>query len=138
MSVLHVCEKNPPVVAPETSVADAIRKMLDDYVGAVVVVDSENVVAGIFTERDVLKSLALSGRDPETTPIRDLMTTPVELATEHTSEAEAVKVMLERQYRHLPVVDDNGRLLGMLSIRHVLEARIDELVHQLDVARRRP
>lgn len=137
MSVLSICEKNPPAVSPETSVAEAIRQMLDEHVGAVVVVDSENVVAGIFTERDVLRRLALSGRDPEKTPIRDMMTTAVELATEQTSEAEALKVMLERHYRHLPVVDNGGRLLGMLSIRHVLEVRIDELVQQLDVAQRR-
>ena len=137
MSVLHICELNPAAVSPETSVADAIRHMLDAHVGAVVVVDSAHVVAGIFTERDVLKRLALSGRDPATTAIREMMTTPVELATEQTSEAEALAIMLERHYRHLPVVDDHGRVLGMLSIRHVLEARIDELVQQLEAAQSR-
>jgi CBS domain-containing protein len=109
--------------------------MLDEHVGAVVVVDSQRVVAGIFTERDVLKRLALSGKDPAKTPIREMMTTPVELATEHTSEAEALAVMLERHYRHLPVVDNVGRLLGMLSIRHVLEARVDDLLKQLESAK---
>ncbi|MFB3813958.1 MAG: CBS domain-containing protein [Terriglobales bacterium] len=131
MSVLNICEQNPPTVAPQTSVADAIRRMLEDRSGAVTVVDEHRVVAGIFTERDVLKRVALSGRDPETTPVRDFMTTPVELATEETSEAEALQAMLERHYRHLPVVDHQGRLMGMLSIRHVLQARIDELVQQL-------
>jgi CBS domain-containing protein len=135
MSVLRICEQNPPAVSPETSVADTIRRMLEAHVGAVAVVDSDNVVAGIFTERDVMKRLALSGRDPHTAPVRDFMTTPVELATEETTEAEALSAMLEHHYRHLPVVDHCGRLLGMLSIRHVLEARIDELVQQLEVAR---
>jgi CBS domain-containing protein len=132
MSVLLICERNPAAVSPETSVADTIRHMLDAGVGAVAVVDSERVVAGIFTERDVLKRVALSGKDPAATPVCELMTTPVEMATEQTGEAEALAVMLERHYRHLPVVDNQGRLLGMLSIRHVLEARIDELVQQLD------
>jgi CBS domain-containing protein len=134
MSVLQICEQDPPAVAPESSVADAIGHMLDRHVGAVVVVDSARVVAGIFTERDVLKRLALSGRDPAQTQIREMMTTPVELATEETTEAEALAVMLERHYRHLPVVDNSGRLLGMLSIRHVLESRVDELIAQLSEA----
>ncbi len=135
MSVLDICDQNPPTVTPDTSVADAIRRMLAERVGAVTVVDANHVVAGIFTERDVLKRLALSGRDPSKTQVRELMTTPVELATEATSEAEALQVMLERHYRHLPVVDSKGVLLGMLSIRHVLQARIDELLHRLDNAK---
>jgi CBS domain-containing protein len=134
MSILQICERDPVAVPLETSVADAIRCMLKARVGAVVVVDSERVVAGIFTERDVLKRLALSGRNPDATPVREMMTTPVELATEETGEAEALAVMLERHYRHLPVVDHKGRLLGMLALRHVLEARIDDLVQRLEAA----
>jgi CBS domain-containing protein len=65
------------------------------------------------------------------------MTTPVEMATEQTTEAEALVTMLERHYRHLPVVDARGRILGMASIRHVLQARIDDLLRQLDDAKAR-
>jgi CBS domain-containing protein len=135
MSLLSICEKDPPTVPLEASAADAIRQMLEYHVGAVTVVDSNHIVAGIFTERDVMRRLSLSGRDPQQTPVREVMTTPVELATELTSEAEALSIMLERHYRHLPVVDPDGRLLGMLAMRHVLEARIDDLVHQLERAR---
>lgn len=137
MSLLQICEQHPPVVSPESTVADAIRLMLDERVGAITVVDSDNVVAGIFTERDVLRRLALSGRDPAATSIREVMTTPVELATEETTEAEALSVMLERHYRHLPIVDPQGRLLGMLSIRHLLFSRIDDLVRQLEAEKAR-
>jgi CBS domain-containing protein len=137
MSLLDICEQHPPVVSPEGTVAEAIRRMLDQHVGAIAVVDSEHVVAGIFTERDVLKRMSLSGRDPNTTPIREMMTTPVELATEQTTEVEALAVMVERHYRHLPIVDARGRLLGMLSIRHVLQARIDELLEQLEAEKTR-
>lgn len=132
MSLLNICEKDPPAVRLDATAADAIRQMLDRHVGAVTVVDSNGVVAGIFTERDVLRRLSLSGRDPQRTPVRDVMTTPVELATRLTSEAEALSIMLERHYRHLPVVDHNGCLIGMLAMRHVLQARIDELVTQLE------
>jgi len=73
-------------------------------------------VAGIFTERDVLRKLALSKLDPERTPVRDLMTTPVEMATQVTGAGEAMATMVERHFRHLPVVDGDGKLLGILSI----------------------
>jgi CBS domain-containing protein len=132
MSVLELCDTKPAAVSPEASVADAIRTMLDRHVGAVAVVDSEHRVAGIFTERDVLSKLALSKRDPESTPVRELMTTPVELATAETASSEAFVTMVEGHFRHLPVVDNNGKLLGMLSIRHLLEWRIEDLGRELD------
>lgn len=135
MSLLSICEQDPPTVSLDATTADAIREMLENHVGAVTVVDSNRVVAGIFTERDVMRRLSLSGRDPNTTPVREVMTTPVELATELTSEAEALSIMLERHYRHLPVVDHHGKLLGMLAMRHVLESRIDDLIHQLERAK---
>lgn len=132
MSVLELCDLEVAAVAVEASAAQAIRSMLDHHVGAVGVVDSEKRVAGIFTERDVLRKLALSGRDPEKTPVRELMTTPVELATLSTGPGEALATMIERHFRHLPVVDNEGKLLGMLSIRNVLQWRIDALSQELD------
>jgi CBS domain-containing protein len=132
MSVLELCDKDVASVRVEVSAADAIRLMLDRHVGAVGVIDSAGLVAGIFTERDVLRKLSLTGRNPEATPVRELMTTPVELATIDTRPGEALATMLERQFRHLPVVDNAGKLLGMLSIRNLLEQRIDDLSHELD------
>jgi CBS domain-containing protein len=131
MSLLELCDPEAAVVTVEASVADAIRTMLTKRVGAVGVVDSAGRVAGIFTERDVLRKLALSSHNPETTLVRDMMTTPVEMATLATSESEALVTMVERHFRHLPVVDSNGKLLGMLSIRNLLESRIEELTQQL-------
>ena len=94
--------------------------------------DSEDRVAGIFTERDVLRKVTLSGNDPERIPVRELMTTPVELATPETGPGEALSTMIDRHFRHLPVTDNDGRLLGMLSIRNVLEWRIGDLGHELE------
>jgi len=131
MTVLELCDPDPPKVSVEASVADAIRTMLEQHVGAVGVVDREGRIAGIFTERDVLRKVSLSGRDPSSTAVRDVMTTPVEMATQVTTPVEALATMLNRHYRHLPVVGDDGKLLGMLSIRNVLEAKIDDLTRQL-------
>jgi len=132
MSVLELCDPEIAAVPVEATVADAIRLMLQRHVGAVGVVDSENRVAGIFTERDVLRKLALSGKNLEVTPVSEFMTTPVELATLATGPGEALATMVERHFRHLPVVDNQGKLLGMLSIRNVLQWRIDDLTQELD------
>jgi CBS domain-containing protein len=132
MSVLDLCDPEAATVPVEATVADAIRMMLDRHVGAVGVVDAEGRVAGIFTERDVLRKLALQSHDPENIPVRQMMTTPVEMATLATGPGEALATMVERHFRHLPVVDNTGKLLGMLSIRNLLQSRIDELRQQLD------
>jgi len=132
MSVLDLCDTEVAAVPVDASAAEAIRLMLSQRVGAVGVVDSDHKVAGIFTERDVLRKLALSGCDPEQTPVRELMTTPVELATLSTGPGEALATMIDRHFRHLPVVDGQGKLLGMLSIRNVLQWRIDDLSQELD------
>ncbi len=132
MGLLHLCDEQPAVVHAETSATDAIQIMLEHRVGAVTVVDDQRVVAGIFTERDVLRKLSLSGRDPAKTAVALLMTTPVILATPDTSPGEAFSIMMERHFRHLPVVDDRGRLIAMLSIRNLLQWRVDELTNRLD------
>lgn len=135
MSILQMCDSPAASVPVEATAEEAIRTMLDRHVGAVAVLDENQRVAGVFTERDVLRRLSLSGRNPSQTPVHEIMTTPVEMATLATTPGEALATMVDRHYRHLPVVDENGRLLGMLSIRNVLQARVDALVRQLDDAR---
>jgi CBS domain-containing protein len=135
MNILEMCDLEAAAVPLEATVEFAIRTMLARHVGAVVVIDENQRVAGIFTERDVLRKLALGEHHPRKVSVRETMTTPVEMATRATTAGEALATMVERHYRHLPIVDDDGRLLGMLSIRHVLEAKIDTLTAQLDQAR---
>jgi CBS domain-containing protein len=131
MSILDYCAANPASVPLTATVADAIDAMIHRRMGAAAIVDEHGIVAGVFTERDVMTRVALSGRDPRQIPITDVMTTPVLLATRATSIAEATAVMINHQKRHLPVVEDDGRLIGILSIRHVLERKVDELTAQI-------
>jgi CBS domain-containing protein len=135
MNILEMCSAEVASVGVDATAEKAIRTMLEYRVGAVAVVDENRRVAGIFTERDVLRRLALSSRAPTETPVREVMTTPVEMATLDTTPGQALATMIEYHYRHLPIVDDDGQLLGMLSIRDVLQARIDTLSRQLDEAR---
>ena len=112
MSLLKLCGRRLSTVPILANVAEAVQLMIDNEVGAVAVVDDEGIVAGMFTERDVLEKVALSGRDPKQTPVRELMSPMVEMATEETTPAEALRVMLERHYRHMPIVDERGRGAG--------------------------
>jgi CBS domain-containing protein len=132
MSILTLCDEVPAKVNPETTIADAINLMIASRVGAVAVVDRDNKVAGIFTERDVLKKVALSGKKPSESEVREFMNTPVMMATVHTTPGEALEVMVDKHIRHLPVVDDQTRLLGILSIRNLLQSQVDELRRELD------
>ena len=132
MSLLEWCDEGPATVSLLATVEDAVRTMTDKQVGAVAVIDENGIVAGMFTERDVLAKFALSGRDAKTTPVRELMSSIVEMATQETTPSEALQVMLERHYRHMPIVDDHGKVLGICSIRNILEARVDDLLAQLD------
>ena len=135
MNILEMCDSDAASVPVEATAEQAIRTMLDRNVGAVAVIDENHRVAGIFTERDVLLRLSLGERDPRKISVCEIMTTPVEMATRATTAGEALATMVERHYRHLPIVDDDGRLLGMLSIRNLLQAQIDTLTRQLDQAR---
>ena len=135
MNLLEICDRSLVTVPLEASAEDAVRQMIERKVGAVLVLDADGVVAGIFTERDALTKLALSGRAPATVPVRELMTGTVEMATESTSPFVALSVMMDRHYRHLPIVDAAGKPIGMLSIRDALDARIDDLYHELETAK---
>jgi len=132
MSLLELCDEGPATVPVEATVESAIQTMIDKSVGAVAVVDEQGIVAGMFTERDVLAKFALSGRDPKSTPVREMMSSIVEMATEATTASEALQVMVERHYRHMPIVDERGKVLGVCSIRNILQARIDDLLAELD------
>jgi CBS domain-containing protein len=132
LSILSFCDPKTSMVTNKATVAEAIHVMLDCQVGAVAVVDESNRVSGIFTERDVLTKFALSGRDPADTLTSELMTTPVHTASNEISPSEALTLMMDRNFRHLPIVDSQGTLLGMLSLRGLLQHRTEELTHELD------
>jgi CBS domain-containing protein len=100
-------------VIPETSVLEAVKKMNREHVGAVLVCVSGEMV-GIFTERDVLCRVVDEGRDPNTTRVVDVMTSEVVAVRSTTKVEEAMAVITQQRFRHLPVVDD-GELKGLVS-----------------------
>jgi len=107
-------------VEPSVSLAGAARRMSDRNVGAAVVVDQSGRVAGIFTERDLLRAVA-GGVALDEAEVGSLMTAnPITLPSDH-SPSEAAAIMNERKFRHIPVVDE-GELVGIVSIRDLVGA----------------
>jgi CBS domain-containing protein len=102
-------------IGPAASVLQAALLMNEHRVGALVAVE-DGRVAGMFTERDVLLRVVADRRDPEATPVGDVMTAPVVCCSPETTVDEARGVMRDRRIRHLPVADAEGRLLGLISI----------------------
>jgi CBS domain-containing protein len=101
-------------IGPDATVLQAAQLMNEHKIGALVVMASEGI-AGMFTERDVLRRVVGEQRDPTTTIVADVMTTEVACCTPVTTLEEARGAMKNRRIRHLPVMDDN-RLCGLISI----------------------
>ena len=130
MSLLKIASVPPAAVAPDSTVLEAVELMAEHAVGAVAVVDNGRLL-GIFTERDVMLRVVLRQRHPKDTRVGEVMTSPVETITEASHEEEALVHMVERHVRHLPIVNKSGQLSGMLSVRNLLEHRVDELAREL-------
>ena len=105
--------------------------METESVGAVLIIDGDEL-KGIFTERDVMLRVALSNLDPETTSMCDVMTSYVTVVRNSTTRADALKIMVARHIRHLPVVGASGKIDGVLSIRHLLSEHLKDLERELD------
>lgn len=104
--------------APDDTLAEASAKMWQQQTGSLLVMDGNSLV-GIVTERDVLRTVA-EGHDPKTVSLRDVMTKdPVTIGGDTTLN-DAAKIMFEKWFRHLPVVGDDGGVLGIISLRDLL------------------
>ena len=130
MSLLKIASVPPAAVAPDSTVLEAVEVMAKKAVGAVAVV-KDGQLQGIFTERDVMLRVVLRHRNPGDTRVGEGMTSPAETVTDAATEEDSLVHMVERHVRHLPIVGTDGQLKGMLSIRNVLEHRVDELAREL-------
>ncbi len=131
MALLKVADVPATTVAKNATVIEAVAAMEKNRVGAVAIVE-QGLLKGIFTERDVMLRVVLAKRDPQTTAMSEVMTTAVQTVPSGTSANEALSIMLEKHIRHLPITDKDGRILGMLSIRNLLQRRVEDLSHELE------
>jgi CBS domain-containing protein len=131
MGLLRIARTPLVAVHPDTTVMDAVRTMDQESIGAVAVTEG-NVLVGMFSERDLMLRVVVEKRDPERTRIGEVMTSPVETIRRDSNTDDALKVMLEKHIRHLPIVDTDGKLAGMISMRSLLHDKVEDLTVQLD------
>ncbi len=112
-------------VHPESTVQEAVETMARHNVGAVLVLDGDNRLVGIFTERDLLKRVIALGRDPRNTPIGEVMTREVVVAQADEEVDCVVQKMHQLNCRHIPVVEKD-RLIGVISIRNLMWHDLEE------------
>ena len=105
--------------SPDTTVAEAVKKMGRHNIGSILVLSSRRDLVGIFTERDLLQRVVASGLDPAATMLGDVMTKDVLVVGADASRDEVLQLMDAKHIRHVPVSDGN-QLLGVISLRDVL------------------
>ena len=119
-------------VTPEHSVKDLLDLLSEHGVGALVVSIDGSSVDGIVSERDVVRKLQQHGPDLLSSPVREIMTASVHTVRTDADLEDLMRMMTERRFRHLPVVDGDGLLIGIVSIGDVVKHRIDELQVERD------
>lgn len=124
MSIADVMTVKVVSVAPEDGVGHAIRRMAEENVGAIAVCRGD-VIVGIFSERDVLR-LAAAGQQLDGRPVSEVMTSRLVVAAPDDDIGAVAEMMRSRAIRHVPVVED-GRLLGVVSVRDVMAALVERL-----------
>ena len=114
----------------DATVYDAITRMVEANVGSLLVFESGRL-RGIVTERDYLRRVALEGRTEKATLVRDIMTSPLVYVSPDTTIDECMAVMTERRIRHLPVLNDQHEVVGMISIGDVVKFQSKEQSAQI-------
>ena len=101
-------------IGPDDSVLDALQRMADKSIGALLVLE-EGAIVGILTERDYARKIALKGRNSALTQVRDVMSTSVMVVHPSQTSEACMALMTDNRMRHLPVMDE-GKLMGLISI----------------------
>ena len=120
-------------IEPDVTVLDALKLLAEKGIGALVVLEGEQLV-GIMSERDYARKVILEKRESRTTLVRDIMTAEVHTVTQSTTTTACMELMTSEHIRHLPVVEE-GRLVGLISIGDVVLSVIEEqrfMIEQLE------
>ncbi len=135
-SIRDILHKKGTVVwsaSPDETVLEAIRRMAEHGVGALLVLEDDQLV-GLFSERDYSRKVILQGLRSQDTPVRAVMSTPVLTISPDATVQQGLSIMNEKFIRHLPVTDDSG-VIGVVSMRDLVGAVIEDqqaLIEQLE------
>jgi CBS domain-containing protein len=129
--ILSAKGRNVITASANDNVASIVKTLADKRIGAVVVIDEKDRIAGIVSERDVVRHLAREGAALLAATVSTIMTREVKTCAETDDEHDLVSLMTENRIRHLPVVS-KGRLAGMISIGDVVKHRLETLEHETE------
>ena len=128
MTVASICQRTVDTVRPTETAYAAAQRLASRCVGSLVVVDDHDRPIGMLTDRDLALRIVAAGCDPQTS-VGDIMSGEPTVITEHALVDEAIVCMRERGVRRLPVVDEQGRLVGIVSLEDVLARLAREMAH---------
>ena len=112
-------------VRPEATLLAALEVMANKNVGAVLVLDAQGTLQGIFSERDFVRKIIIKGRAMETTLVKEIMTSRVLYVSPETTVSDCMSLMTEKRIRHLPVLE-GGKPVGVVSIGDVIKELLRE------------
>jgi CBS domain-containing protein len=106
-------------VTPDATVYDAIALMAEHNIGSVLVMDSDRLV-GLLSERDYTRKIILMGKQSKSTPVREIMSTDITAVSPLATVEHCMRLMTDKRVRHLPVVDDEQHVVGVVSIGNLV------------------
>jgi len=130
-SILATKSRQIVTIGPGQSLADALLVLKRNNIGALVVVESGQSVVGILSERDIVRAAA-DDRDFAALLVEQVMTKDVVLGILDDDVMHVAHVMTEKRFRHLPVVDNENRVIGIVSIGDILKSQRDKYLGEID------
>ena len=131
-----IAGKHKPIatVDPDSTVLHALEIMAENDVGALLVLDGERL-AGVFSERDYARKVILQGKSSKELKVREIMTDKVFYVTPDTSIEQCMAIMTDKHIRHLPILENGEKVLGLISIGDVVKETISQqqfIINQLE------
>jgi signal-transduction protein with cAMP-binding, CBS, and nucleotidyltransferase domain len=127
MPVFECCRTAVVTASPEASVREVARLMSESNVGSVVIMTDDCCPIGIVTDRDLVTRVMAPDRNPKTTKIREVMTTDLVVVEENTGLYEALQCVRDKGIRRLPIVDGDGKLVGIITMDDIIRLLGQEL-----------
>ncbi len=131
--IQSVSQSTVLTMAPDASSYAAACAMTKAHCGSVLIVDGAGAMLGILTERDLMTKLLAQRRDPETTPVLEIMTHNPQFVAPETTVSDAVLIMQRHNFRHLPIVSTDSRILGVFSLRDAMARELVQAEQMADL-----